>query len=94
MQAVHPRNSPAVAPSYSGGAVLALVTWYQREDPHWFGGRIPDLPKLVEFVQIAADQSPSYHRFSGAGLVEDQAASTLAAQRTSFILGLTPAPLP
>ena len=94
MQAVHPRNSPAVAPSYSGGAVLALVTWYQREDPHWFGGRIPDLPKSVEFVQIAAVQPPSYHRFSGAGLVEEQVASTLAAQRTSFILGLTPAPLP
>ena len=29
---------------YSAGAVLALVTWTQREDPHWFGGRIPDAP--------------------------------------------------
>src|ERR1700722_7419675 len=26
---------------YAAGAVLTLVTWSQREDPHWFGGRIP-----------------------------------------------------
>jgi len=40
-------------PSYPTGAVLALVTSNQREDPHWFGGRIPDAPESVEFVSIA-----------------------------------------
>ena len=36
------------------GAVLALVTWAQRDDPHWFGARIPGAPQSVEFVQVAA----------------------------------------
>src|ERR1700761_774768 len=27
--------------AYPAGAVLGLVTWRQREDPHWFGARIP-----------------------------------------------------
>ena len=26
---------------YPVGAVVSLVTWSQRDDPHWFGGRIP-----------------------------------------------------
>src|SRR5579862_2347832 len=36
-----------VAVKYSGvgtypeGSQLALVTWLQRDDPHWFGARIP-----------------------------------------------------
>jgi hypothetical protein len=37
-------------PGDPSGAVLALVTWAQRDDPHWFGGRIPDTPLKVEFV--------------------------------------------
>ena len=40
-------------PAYATGAVLALVTWAQREDPHWFGARIPSEPQSVEFVQVA-----------------------------------------
>jgi hypothetical protein len=40
------------APAYSVDAVLALVTWAQRDDPHWFGARIPDKPVSVEFVQV------------------------------------------
>ena len=48
MEAV--RGSPA-APAYPAGAVLALVTWAQRDDPHWFGARIPDRPLSVEFVE-------------------------------------------
>src|SRR6187402_1734844 len=35
------------------GAVLSLVTWQQKEDPHWFGGSIPATPIRVEFVQAA-----------------------------------------
>ncbi len=94
MQAVHPRDAAAVALSYSIGKVLALVTWDQREDPHWFGDRIPDLPKSVEFVQIVDGQPSTYRRFSGPGLTEEQPAVALVTQRTSLILGLNPAPLP
>jgi hypothetical protein len=77
------------------GAVLALVTWVQRDDPHWFGARIPSAPQSVEFVEVtAAGQTSSYRRFAGAGLNEDYGAASAASQRTSFMLGLSPASLP
>jgi hypothetical protein len=80
---------------YTAGAVLALVTWAQRDDPHWFGGRIPGAPQSVEFVEVVAGGGPgSYRRFSGAGLAEDRAGADAAAQRTRFVLGLAPVWLP
>jgi hypothetical protein len=75
--------------SYPPGSVLALVTWAQREDPHWFGARIPDRPLSVEFVEVSGEQ-PAYRRFSGNG----QASEQNAAQRTKFVLGLAPVSLP
>ena len=80
------------APVYPAGAVLALVTWTQREDPHWFGARIPDRPLSVEFVDAGAQ--PHYRRFSGNALEEDEGATKIAAERASFMLRLAPAPLP
>ena len=80
------------APLYPAGAVLALVTWAQRDDPHWFGARIPDRPLSVEFVE--AGGQPHYRRFSGAGLEEDDGATNIAPQRAGFMLGLLPAQLP
>jgi hypothetical protein len=79
---------------YPTGAVLALVTWVQRDDPHWFGGRIPATPESVEFVQVATEQAIGYRRFAGKELVEDHPAASVAAQRTNFVLGLTPVRLP
>ena len=81
--------------SAPAGAVLALVTWAQRDDPHWFGARIPHTPQSVEFVQVAAaGQTNTYRRFAGPGLVEDNGAASAASQRESFVLGLAPASLP
>src|ERR1700722_14976311 len=81
--------------SAPAGAVLALVTWAQRDDPHWFGARIPHTPQSVEFVQVAAaGQTNTYRRFAGPGLVEDNGAASAAPQRESFVLGLAPASLP
>jgi Haem-binding domain/Cytochrome P460 len=98
MQAVQARGAAAGSasgPAYAMGAVLALVTWVQRDDPHWFGARIPDVPQSVEFVQVGGGgQQNGYLRFAGAGLSEDRGADTIAAQRMSFMLGLTPARLP
>jgi hypothetical protein len=92
MQAVQARRT---GPEYPAGAVLALVTWVQRDDPHWFGARIPDQPQSVEFVQIAGSgQQPGYQRFAGPGLTADQGAGGAAAERTRFVLGLAPAQLP
>jgi mono/diheme cytochrome c family protein len=87
----------ATAPTraYPAGAVLALVTWAQRDDPHWFGGRIPDVPQSAEFLQFpAAGQAPGYKSFKGSGFVEHHVSAGAAAIRSSFLLDLTPARLP
>jgi len=82
-------------PSYPSGAVLALVTWAQRDDPHWFGGRIPDTPVAIEFVQISSNRhSDAYRAFGGSALVEEHVDAESAAQRMSFILNLKSAALP
>jgi hypothetical protein len=99
MQAVKARGpsgaAPGIAPAYPAGAVLALVTWTQRDDPHWFGARIPDVPRSVEFVQVtAAGMGNSYRNFAGAGLVENPPTASAVTQRSSLIVGLAPAPLP
>jgi Cytochrome P460 len=52
-------NDAAVAAArageaYPAGAVLGLVTWKQRDDPHWFGARIPGQPVSVEFVVVGS----------------------------------------
>jgi mono/diheme cytochrome c family protein len=99
MPTVQARNAATVAgakdPAYPAGAVLALVTWVQRDDPHWFGARIPTVPQSVEFLQVAAaEEMSSYRRFAGRGLTEDRSATGAAAQRTRWMLGLAPARLP
>jgi mono/diheme cytochrome c family protein len=88
-------TSAAKAPGYPPGSVLALVIWHQREDPHWFGARIPDLPQSVEFVQVeAGGEHNRYRRFAGLPLHEDRDEGETAAARTLFMLGLPPAELP
>jgi mono/diheme cytochrome c family protein len=80
---------------YPAGAVLALVTWGQRQDPHWFGARIPDVPHSVEFVLVGANGHPArYRKFAGSGLTEIAGDQTAAAKRSTYILGLAPAQLP
>lgn len=38
---LYQRWNVAPTPSYDQGAVLALVTWAQRDDPRWFGAGSP-----------------------------------------------------
>jgi hypothetical protein len=93
--AVSAREAHPRVPAYATGAILALVIWTQRDDPHWFGARIPDTPESVEFVQVAAAADSSvYRRFAGQGLVEDHPSATIVADRARFIRGLAPASLP
>ncbi len=89
--ATHARSGSPEVPKYPAGAVLALVTWAQRDDPHWFGARIPDSPQSVEFVQ--AGQTAVYRRFSGKGLAEELKPAN-AGERLHFMLTLPPASLP
>jgi Cytochrome P460 len=60
-EAVHHSRTSAQQ-DYPAGSVISLVTWSQQEDPRWFGGRIPQAPKSVEFVavKVGADRRPDY----------------------------------
>ena len=81
--------------AYPAGAALALVTWGQRDDPHWFGARIPNDPRSVEFLEIGSGTLPAkYRKFTGAGLAEVASDRDGAAQRTKYLLNLSPAELP
>lgn len=60
--------------AYPAGSVLALVTWIQRDDPHWFGAKIPSTPQSVEFVSISkTDQQPNYQLYRGSPLSRNDA---------------------
>jgi hypothetical protein len=93
--AASPRSGTTPASRYSAGTVLALVTWGQREDPHWFGARIAGDPRSVEFVQIGnSGHAENYRRYAGSNLREVRATQEVAAQRIQFLLELKPARIP
>jgi hypothetical protein len=94
IKSIDARSASPSAPQYEMGAVLALITWVQRDDPHWFGGRIPDLPSSVEFIIVERQASLTYRRFDGPNLAEAHPPSTMIADRTSFLVSLKPASLP
>jgi len=96
MEAVHARRvNGVVSPSYQAGSVLALVTWAQRDDPHWFGARIADAPQSVDFVQMTVSgRKPSYRQFARPGLNEVQSIASTAVSRSNLILSMAPSRLP
>lgn len=57
---LHARTDPQHL--YPAGSVLSLVTWFQQEDDHWFGARIPGQVKSVEFITVdsISNNAPSY----------------------------------
>jgi hypothetical protein len=80
--------------AYPAGSVLALVTWAQRDDPHWFGAKIPSTVQSVEFVTIqpAAGANPTYEHYKGSPLTRTAAADNdvkridyLTAQRAAVM---------
>jgi hypothetical protein len=92
-QVLDGEGAPSLA--YASGSLLALVTWAQRDDPHWFGGRIPDAPLRVEFVQVSDGRGTNGYRLIERNVrVKSQPAATDARRRVSFILNLKPASLP
>jgi hypothetical protein len=93
-RSINSRSASPPAATYQPGSVLALVTWVQREDPHWFGARIPDAPQSVEFVTLAAPGQTAYRHFAGTQLTEAQPNTPETTQRIATILGLPPASLP
>jgi len=80
--------------SYPNGAVLALVTWKQQEDPHWFGANIPGALQSIELVKINGTNA-TYEQFTGATLTPAANSDTaLITKRTRYILDEKPALTP
>jgi len=80
---------------YPAGSELSLVTWFQKEDIHWFGAAIPGKIKSVEIVKYTGnDSSSSYVCYAGnlLKLQEKSVAETM--ERTSIIISLKAAVLP
>jgi len=54
---------------YPPGSILSLVTWHQKEDPHWFGANIPGTVQSVEQLVFGMDVQkrglPSYTLYEG-----------------------------
>jgi hypothetical protein len=84
---------------YPLGSILSLVTWTQREDPRWFGAKIPDRVSAVEFVTVGATPdghiSYAYASYVGAPLkkASDQQSAT-PHDRTLYLLTQRAAVLP
>ena len=84
---------------YPAGSVLALVTWTEREDPRWFGARIPATPKSVEFVRVSLDAEHrplySYEDFEGSPLKKISAQeSSMPNERAAYLLAQPAAVMP
>jgi hypothetical protein len=99
-------NGPALQHARSGapgpypaGAALAWVTWARREDPHWFGARIPGPALAIERVTVSAsaDGEPSYayDRFTGSPAVKSPPLDgTALRERAGALLAEVPLPSP
>lgn len=78
-------SSARTGQTYSSGAVLALVRWTQREDPHWFGGRIPKTVASVELLRFGADGRPDYSCYTGPQLAKKTLDADAIEQRVQYI---------
>jgi hypothetical protein len=93
--AVTSARSATGAFTYPAGSTLALVTWAQKDDGHWFGARIPQRFVSMELITVAAGiggkASARYERFGPDGRLastSDQDGvreETILAERASFM---------
>jgi hypothetical protein len=95
--AIESARTPGHA-EYPAGSVLAMVTWSQREDEHWFGGRIPQRFRAMEIVHVTPgpDGRPSadYERLEGASLAKASDSPADAEAKKSSILALRASVMP
>jgi cytochrome P460 len=58
---------------YPAGSQIALVTWTRRDDPRYFGAKIPDRLKSIEFVivtELPGETKFTYEKFEGRPLAQ------------------------
>ena len=84
---------------YPSASALSLVTWTQTDDDRWFGAKIPNQVKSVEFVFVksAADGSTfySYEKYEGSPLkLLDAQQSLKPKDRAASLMALRAAVMP
>jgi hypothetical protein len=79
---------------YEPGSAIAFVTWSQRDDPHWFGGRIPKGLVSVEVLSFGAGGTPGYALYEGASLTKKTPAADEVARRVQYIAAQKASVLP
>lgn len=83
---------------YPPGSQIALVTWTRRDDPRYFGAKIPDHLKSIEFVtvtELPGETNFAYEKYEGTPLAKtasDESAKPSASAQS--LLGLRAAVLP
>ena len=75
--------------TYPAGAVVALVTWHQLDNPNWFGSRVPGAPQQIEIVEYSSG-GPKYRSFEEPAFQEQNK----NADRVPYITSLKAVPLP
>lgn len=91
--------APKRIDSAQPGEVLALLTWQQQEDPHWFGARIPGALRSLELLRVvpgpglAGHPTVMYQVFTGKNLIL-QADTLHRQERITFLLTQKLAVLP
>jgi hypothetical protein len=83
---------------YPPGSQIALVTWTRRDDPRYFGAKIPDRLKSIEFVSITelpGDTKFAYEKFEGSPLAKTNSnESAIPAPAAEALLNQRAAVLP
>ncbi len=87
------------AVEYPAGSVLTMVTWKQKEDPHWFGAVIPDRVQSIEKVTFTEanykTMLPTYELKQGNPLPEAKTSQTDAIkERIQVIINRTASVMP
>jgi hypothetical protein len=82
--------------NHLAGEVLALVTWKQRADDHWFGAKIPGDLLAVELVKTTNGKNGTlitYNKHTGKNLAADP--DTLQEkERIKYIFDQQPSVMP
>lgn len=77
--------------------VIALVTWKQKEDKHWFGAKIPGSLQSLELIKTIKDKSGmpqiTYTRYEGSKLMPIKD-TTGNAQSIKYIFDQNPSVMP
>jgi hypothetical protein len=83
---------------YPPGSHIALVTWTRRDDPRYFGARIPDHIKSIEFVfvtELPGETKFRHEKFEGSPLAKTQSdESATPSPAAAALLNLRAAVLP